>query len=77
MKKILFAVMLCCVAMTSALLSSCEQPSKPFDETILLGVLDPYLVWGCSADDVQKHIEANLECIKELKENRANAERES
>lgn len=60
MKKILFAVMLCCVAMTSALLSSCEQPkpNKPFDETVLLGVLDPYLVWGCSADDVQKHIEA-------------------
>jgi hypothetical protein len=56
MKKILFAAMVCCVAMTSVLLNGCNG-NKP-EEKDLLKPLDPYLVWGADLADVQKHIEA-------------------
>lgn len=56
MKKIFFAVMIGCVAMMGVVLSSCNNnnPSKEPN----LDAMDPYLVWGASYADVQKHIEA-------------------
>ena len=57
MKKILFAAMVCCVAMTSIMLASCENQNTP-TEVKELEALDPYLVWGADYADVLQHIEA-------------------
>jgi len=58
MKKIMLAMAaLCCVAVMSLTLNSCEPKNTPSESTELVK-MDPYLVWGAGIADVQAHMDA-------------------
>ena len=60
MKKILFAAMVCCVAL-SGVMSSCDN-NKP-EEKSGLEAWDPYMVWGANYADVQNHMAARTDWL--------------
>ena len=59
MRKILMAAAAITLMMTMGVLTSCtsDNDDNPADDVEIL-VIDPLLKWGCSINDVEKHIQA-------------------
>ena len=57
MKKIVFAAMICCVAMMGITFTSCNN-NKPEELNAKLLTMDPCLNWGCNLAEVQQHMQA-------------------